>query len=288
MKIALGTVQFGLDYGISNNSGKVNFDEVEKIMTYAKQHKIELLDTAIGYGVSEDVIGLYNKENNHHKLKIITKIPDLNSSTETIARMLDNSLVRLSCEQVYALLFHKSSDIDCNTYKQLTLLKDQGKTKKIGVSVYSPEQAFYIASHFDIDLIQLPLNVFDQRFIESGCLEFLKSKGIEIHARSLFLQGLLLQPLTLIDPYFRPHTNLLKTFSELCLKHKLSALDVTTSLVHSIDYIDKFVIGVCSQKQLAEILKSYDKTADIKLDIKSLSSKDESLINPSLWKLQKT
>ena len=287
MKIALGTVQFGLDYGISNQCGKVTFDEVQKILNFAKKHNINYLDTAMGYGVSEKVIGLYLNNNNNKKFEIITKIPDVEQSTISINNMLKQALVRLSCDRIYALLLHTPTNINKKTYEQLLKLKEQGKIKKLGVSIYSPEQAFFIANKFNIDLIQLPLNIFDQRFIESGCLTFLKEKGIEIHTRSLFLQGLLLQPLNEINPYFQPHLTTLKKFNQFCLSHKLSALDVAMSLVHSVEDVDKFVIGVCSKQQLREILKSYDKTADIKLDIKELLSTEESLINPSLWKIEK-
>ena len=191
MKLSIGTVQIGLDYGISNQVGKVAFNEVQKILTFAKKHNITYLDTAMAYGLSEEVIGLYRKKNNDKDFKIITKIPDTKHSTISINDMLEHALIRLSCDHVYALLLHTAENINKSTYAQLLSLKEQGKIKKLGVSVYSPEQAFLIAKNFNIDLIQLPLNIFDQRFIESGCLQFLKDKGIEIHTRSLFIQGLL-------------------------------------------------------------------------------------------------
>jgi aryl-alcohol dehydrogenase-like predicted oxidoreductase len=285
MKIVLGTVQFGLDYGISNKDGKVSFDEVNKILDLAKKHNITYLDTAMGYGVSEEVIGRYKKSNTGQHFKVITKIPDISLHKTSMDNMLDEALIRLSCNKVYGLLFHMASNINPKTYEQLSLLKARGKIHKLGVSVYSPEQAFFIANNFNIDLIQIPLNTFDQRFIESGCLEFLQAKGIEVHSRSLFLQGLLLQPFSEINSYFQPHFKPLKEFNDFCLSHELSALDIALSLVHSVKNVDKFVIGVCSQHQLAEILKSYGKTAGLKLDIEKFSSRAESLINPSLWKV---
>jgi len=287
MKIALGTVQFGLDYGVSNPNGKVAFDEVESILNFAKKHGVTYLDTAMGYGLSEQVIGSYKTNNNDYNFKIITKIPDIESHTSSIKDLVENALIRLACNQVYGLLFHTAENINTKTFEELLLLKEQGKIHKLGVSVYSPEQAFFIANNFNIDLIQLPLNVFDQRFISSGCIRFLKDKGIEVHTRSLFLQGLLLQPLNDINSYFQPHLKSLNRFNDFCLSHKLSTLDVALSLVNFVENVDKFVIGVCSKLQLSEILKSQAKTADIKLDIKTLSSTEETLINPSLWNIEK-
>jgi aryl-alcohol dehydrogenase-like predicted oxidoreductase len=287
MKIALGTVQFGLDYGISNPKGKVAFNEVKKILNLATLHEIAFLDTAMGYGTSEKTLGDYKRYSKNQNFKIITKIPSIRIKNESISNMLDKALLRLSCEKIYALLFHDASDLNLNTYKEISSLKNRGKIQKIGVSVYSPEQAFFIANNFDIDLIQLPLNVFDQRFIESGCLTFLKSKNIEIHTRSVFLQGLLLQPFNDINSYFTPYLNLIKKFHDFCSSYNLSSLDVAMSLIHSVSNIDKVVIGVCSKVQLIEILKSYEKTADIELDLRSFLSTEQKLINPSLWNIEK-
>ena len=286
MRIALGTVQFGLDYGISNYAGKVPNDEITKILNLAKLNNISYLDTAMGYGISESVIGKYRKRHNDNHFNITTKLPDISASCNSISEFLNESLSRLSCSQVYSLLCHVPENLNLHTFEELFHLKEQRKIKKIGVSVYSPEQAFSIADNFHIDLIQFPLNIFDQRFIESGCLANLKDKGIEIHTRSLFLQGLLLQPIKEINDYFRPYLSKVTAFHELCLQHNLSALDMALSFTHSIKDVDKFVIGVCSEKQLREILKSYKKTADINIESQILSSTEEDFINPSLWNIK--
>ncbi len=123
MKIALGTVQFGLDYGIANQDGRVEFNEVQKILDFAKSIDIDCLDTAMGYGVSEEVIGRYNESKKDSEFKIITKIPDISLNEKAINNMVEEALNRLCSDSVYGLLFHMAENINTKTYEQLSSLK---------------------------------------------------------------------------------------------------------------------------------------------------------------------
>src|SRR3990167_4725202 len=195
-KLALGTAQFGLDYGISNNSGKISEENAVALLSYAKYKGINTLDTAVAYGNSEQVLGNIGVDG----WEIITKLPALPEERVDIEywveRQLEGSLSRLGVNSVYGLLLHRPQQL-FEPYGQKLIsaierLKRQGCVKKIGVSIYQPEELDLIYKVMDPDLVQSPLNILDRRLIDSGWLARLRALGVEVHVRSVFMQGLLL------------------------------------------------------------------------------------------------
>ena len=197
-KIALGTVQFGIDYGINSENGQVQPEEVRSILNYAHSQNIDLLDTAPAYGNSEKVLGVANVQN----FKVVTKTRHFNnakisnSDIGLLKKDFSCSLTDLRQESFYGELVHNASDLLKSgaekLYDHLQELKQAEKIEKIGVSVYDYSQLQSILDNFDIDLVQLPFNILDRRMIDSGMLSTLRSSNTEVHARSVFLQGLLL------------------------------------------------------------------------------------------------
>ena len=191
MKLGLGTVQFGLDYGISNKNKKVNKEEAYNILNIAINAGVDTIDTAATYGDSEVVLGsvLLNTD----KLNIVTKIPLVQGETnkkQIIQESFFQSLQKLNKNSVYGLLVHHSSDLTGEegdlVLEAITDLKKSGKVRKIGVSVYDSQSIDEVLKLFTPDIIQLPVSIADQRLIRSGHLKKLKQKGVEIHARSVF------------------------------------------------------------------------------------------------------
>ncbi len=172
-KLALGTVQFGLDYGITNQSGQVTIKEVKSILDFAKENGIDALDTASGYGNSEKVLGEVGVDNYH----IITKTISLKNGVDRVIDGFYQSLDDLSQKQVEGLLIHNIQDIENKQFNvlfnKLNELKQQGLIKKIGFSTYTPEQVNFLLENFDFNIIQVPFNVFDTRLIQSGQLQAL-------------------------------------------------------------------------------------------------------------------
>ncbi len=171
-KLGLGTVQFGMPYGIANQGDRVREAELGKIMELAQRSEIELFDTAAGYKRSEEVLGPYF--NTYKKLRIVTKTPFFDSArtnsddVELLKTSFDASLRKLQVSSVYGLLFHRCTDLfrpdSQRLWAEMQRLKDQGRVKKIGVSVYTPEQLEYLLDQFPIEIVQLPMNILDQRF----------------------------------------------------------------------------------------------------------------------------
>ena len=194
-KLALGTVQFGLNYGVINTNGKVQEAEVKEMLDLAQKNNINTIDTAIGYGDSEKILG----NNKIESFNVITKIPPLQTNLnihDWVTNQIQASLIRLKKKHLHAILFHNPNDLLTSSgnklYEAVSNQKKNGLVKKIGISIYSPYQLEEISKNFDYDIVQSPLNLIDRRLEESGWLSKLHKKNIEVHIRSVFLQGLLL------------------------------------------------------------------------------------------------
>lgn len=294
MKIGLGTVQFGLDYGVSNPKGITPATEVKDILTLAWKSGITILDTAVSYGVSEEVIGQSIPEGS--SFRIVTKTPlfkkdridkaDAVRLKETFLK----SLKKVNQPAVYGLLVHHANDLlvpgGHYIWQAMEDLKGTGLVKKIGISVYSPHEIEELTEKYHPDLIQLPVNVFDQRMIQGGCLRHLKDLGIEIHSRSVFLQGLLLMPPEELPAHFNSVRHIMINYSETLEKHGISPLKAALAFVYKQQEIDNIIVGVNDRDQLRKILNAISDLNDLDhIDFSDYAIIDESIINPSLWSL---
>lgn len=282
MKIALGCVQFGLNYGVTNQQGQVQPNMVAAILRQAAVHGIDTLDTAALYGNSESVLGETLKTSS--RFKLITKLGHI-STQEEVRPALLASLARLKQSKIKGLLLHRPdvlfTSAGAGIASELESLKSSGLIQQWGVSVYNPLQAEQLLQRFNFDLIQLPLNLFDQRFIRAGTLSMLKAQGIEIHARSLLLQGLLCH--TNWPAFFHPWQGKLKQLHHQAQQQGISLIELALSFCHQNSEVERFVLGCQSQTQLNEIVAAYRSTQDIKIDYQELACFDEDLILPSKW-----
>lgn len=286
-KIALGTVQFGINYGVANQGGQVSYDEAKKIVNKAFSYGIEFLDTAIAYGESEQILG----EIGITKWKVISKLPPIPKGVSHIAKWvqesLEDSLARLNISRLYGLLLHRSQEL-CGPhgeviYDALIALKKQGKVNKIGVSIYNPEELDALWPKYKFDLVQAPFNIVDRRLAVSGWLKRLNQADVEVHARSAFLQGLLLMNELSRPAAFNNWQPLWESWHAWLKENALTPLQACLGFVMSQSEIDHVVVGVDSLIQLQEILDNIP-ISKIEFPI-YLSNNDESLINPSHWNL---
>ena len=271
-KIGLGTVQFGLNYGISNNKGITEKAEVKNILNYSKSIGIELIDTAFSYGKSEEVLGQVGVDS----FKVVTKF--LPSTHElNIEDQINTSFKRLKVESVYGLLAHRPQNIAENPeiWDYLNQLKQNKIVLKIGFSFNTPEEVEFILKRgFVPDLIQVPFNYLDNRFMPY--MIYYKNNDCEIHSRSTFLQGLFFsEPDTLgdffdeIKPLLRNLRREGKNLSEMLLGYCLQQ-----------SFIDKVIIGVNDKEQLVENINSINNC--LKLPELTISVKPE-ILSPSYW-----
>jgi aryl-alcohol dehydrogenase-like predicted oxidoreductase len=286
VKLALGTVQFGLDYGIANEAGQVSLGEAQSILSLAKENEIDVLDTAIVYGTSEEVLGKLNV----NEFRVVTKLPSLpddqNDITHWVTAQVRKSLARLRQNKTYGLLLHQSKDLLGSKGGQLIQaladLKNNGLVQKIGVSIYSPDELEVVCEKIKIDLVQSPLNVVDRRLQSSGWLDRLKDDGVEVHTRSAFLQGLLLMERSKIPQKFSRWSSLWDRWHEKLKISGSSPLSASLAYPLSLEQVDRVIVGVDSVKQLKAILEA-GSWPEYSLDTLCMISNDTDLINPSRW-----
>ena len=291
MKIGLGAVQFGVDYGVSNTHGKTTKYEVSQILQFAYENGISLIDTATSYGSSESILG---EVVTNDDWRFVTKTPNFsdNSLNSTHVNQLkesfNQSLFNLRKKNIYGLLLHSCDDLlkpgGELIFREMERLREIGMVKKIGVSAYSSKQIAAILGKFNIDIIQLPINIFDQHLFVDGWLEKLKNKNVEIHARSTFLQGLLLMPRTSIPTYFLPIKEKIELFSKSAQELSLSKLELALGYVMGINEIDKIVVGVNTIEQLREIIEATQVKVN-PMEFTDVSINNPIYTNPSLWKI---
>lgn len=287
-KFGLGTVQWGLPYGVYNPHGMTSPQTVKLILNEARNCGVEVLDTASVYGSAEAVLGA----NSIQRFKVVTKTPVFTTPhvTEFDVNQLrvtfENSLTLLSCKKVYGLLIHHAENLlvpgGDKLLTAMRQLKDHGLVEKIGVSVYDGMQIDCLLKQFKPDLIQLPLNVLDQRMLASGHLALLKNEGVEIHVRSVFLQGLLLMPLKQIPVFFEPIRPLLTRWHHAAHEQGLTVNQAAIAFVKNIPYVDNVLVGLVSLEQFRACHDDFLLGKDF--DATGLACHDPAFINPSFWK----
>jgi len=290
-KIGIGTVRFGLNYGITNPSNFTSEAEAKQIVCKAAEAGCLTIDTAASYGNSEEVLGRILPK--HAQFKIITKtLPVLNRSIDTplLQQFQSNfllSLKKLARPNVQGLLVHHGTDLLQTDGKKLFALlkslRDAGYTKQIGVSVYDSAEITAILERFKIDIVQLPLNVLDQRLLLDGTIDRLRDHGVDIHVRSIFLQGLLLQPLNNIPKYFYPILPNLYAWHQRLKANRRAAIDGALSFACNIQKIQKVIIGLDSMQQLEQILLA--DSSPLGFPISDISCDNPSFVNPAMWNL---
>ncbi len=290
-QLGLGTVQFGMPYGISNQRGQTSRDELAAILALAMRSGIHFLDTATLYGDSESALGAALSPT--HPFCIVTKAPDFGPATDTgrdaikLTQTFERSLANLRQQKVYGLLVHNADDLlrpgaDA-VWQAMRELRTQGLVEKIGASVYTAAQIDFVLAHFDPTLIQVPVNIVDQRLIQSGHLSKLKSRNIEIHARSVFLQGLLLMRPQDMPHYFHQFEPELSNYTAFLARHGLSPLEGALSFMRHVEQVDVALVGVSCRAQMQECIRAFHVARKSITDFSAAACHNEMLLNPASW-----
>ena len=277
-----------MPYGIANSSGQPSCAVVAQIVGKAKELGISLIDTAAAYGDSESVLGAVIGAD--AAIRIVTKTRPIGSATidqadvESVDRSFAASLTHLKRRTVYGLLVHEAGDLLASggerLWDWLETVKSAGRAAKIGVSVYSPNQLQQLLRRYpDIEIVQLPFNVYDQRFARSGLLDALRAQRVEVHARSVFLQGLLLIPPDRLPAQFERLRDRHAELHDLLRRSGLSPLAGALSICMRDPRLDAVVVGCESPRQLAEIAAALDGDCDLG----DFAMTDETVVDPRLW-----
>jgi aryl-alcohol dehydrogenase-like predicted oxidoreductase len=285
MKIALGTVQFGLNYGVANQAGRVQFEEVKLIISQAADQGVDTLDTAIAYGESENTLGLVGVDNWNVVTKLPAVPPDCADVAKWVSTQIAESINRLGVSQLHGVLLHHPHQLLEAHGKQLSVAlqhqKAMGLTRRIGVSIYSANELSPLISAMPCDLVQAPLNILDRQLVDSGWAKRLKDQDIELHVRSAFLQGLLLMPAHKRPVKFLPFNHVWSEWSRWLDVTGLTPLQACLGYVLGIAEVDKVVVGIDSAAQFNDILRASH--ARLSNFPNWQYPVDTDLINPGRW-----
>ena len=281
-KLILGTVQFGLFYGINNTTGKVPKSDVSEILAGAKANGISILDTSYAYGDSEIVLGeLLEKED---FFKIISKLP---RTIEKPKSIFEETIKRLKKNKLYGYLVHHFDYFRENPsiWMDIKSLQQDGWIEKTGFSLYHPSELEYLfLQNIDFNIVQIPYNILDKTF--EPYLKELKHRNIEVHTRSVFLQGLFFKPADALPEKLKPLKPYLVAMSDFCQQHNITIEELALNgVVHHPD-IDGVLVGVDNMIQLQKNIKSIWMKVPEQVSefIDNLAVKEKELLNPVNWK----
>lgn len=281
-KIVLGTVQFGINYGINNSSGQVPLDEVCTILKKSEQAGVKTLDTSSAYGISEQVLGKALKDSGT-KFNIISKYPMCDKSVRNTFRQ---SLENLSVDCLYGYMVHHFEFYQENPeiFDEMTALKEEGKILKVGFSLYTIDELEYLLEkNVKFDILQFPYNIFDRQF--EPYMQKLVENDVEIHTRSAFLQGLFFKDTNTLPDMLKPLRSYLDKVHQYCNDKGVGVEQLTFGYVLANENVKGALIGVDNHVQLeANLIVASCKLSQDDFDfIKSIDIKEKELLNPSNW-----
>jgi aryl-alcohol dehydrogenase-like predicted oxidoreductase len=282
-RLGLGTVQFGVSYGISNRRGRVPHADVVQILARAAKAGLGWLDTAAVYGDAEATLGTLREY--AKPFRIATKTA-LAKDTTTILSRARLSVEILQRKPVDLLLVHAASDLlgpeGPALWRDLLSLRDEGLFRALGISAYPADDPAALASRFQPDAMQVPVSLLDQRLLADGTLARLKDMGVQIHARSLFLQGLLFLAPNALPPSLAAAAPHLGAVRAQIAQAGGTLLSAALGFVLSRPEIDVALVGVTSVNELDEIINSAANPA-LPLDWEACAIEDPRILTPSLW-----
>lgn len=281
-KIVLGTVQFGVNYGINNTSGQVSLEEVCKILKISEEKEIRTLDTSSGYGASEIVLGKAIKET-HTFFNIVSKYP---RCEESVGCTFEKSISNLGIDDLYGYLVHHFEFYQEHPeiFDEMTALKNEGKIKKVGFSLYNVEQLQYLLDRgVKFDILQFPYNIFDKQF--EPYMPKLVEMGVEIHTRSAFLQGLFFKDTNTLPVKLMPLKKYLDSLHTYCNNRGLTVEQLALGYVIANPNVKGALIGVDNHEQLeANLTVASVKLSQADIDyISNIDIKEKALLNPVNW-----
>lgn len=271
-ELALGTVQFGLDYGLTNSSGELSDDTIVSMLDLAKQHDITLFDTAADYGNSQSRLGKLSGKTAQHRYVTKFSLP-VDDSTPTARALYRESMRELRSETLEGVLFHKLSDLDdVRVQPAVEILAEaraEGVVGHIGVSVYNRADLGKALSVFpQLDLVQLPANILDSELLNSSEIVELHQRGGKVHVRSVFLQGLLLSNLELLPPFFEKMKPALQELRRQAMMQGCKVIDLILGKMKNNPLVDAVVVGATSVNELqgiADAWRAGEHTSDFEL-----------------------
>lgn len=279
-QLALGTVQFGLDYGVAG-AGRPDAATIDAILATARRLGVDLLDTAEMYGDAETVLGRHGVSD----FAVVGKLGEITGDGADIDARLRGSLSRIGVARFHGVLLHRPAVLDgpdgARIWAALEAAVDAGLTGRIGVSTYDPDETRALLRRWPIDIVQLPLAPIDARWTDA-ILDDLKARGVELHVRSILLQGLLAMDPQARPAFFADFADVLAAWDAWRADTGLSAAQACMALTRARPQVDRIVLGVDRAAHLADLAAPGGPVPPLP---DAARSRDPRLLNPALWRL---
>lgn len=291
-QLCLGTAQFGLAYGITNKSGRVSEKQVRNLLQIAQRAGILWLDTAQAYGTAEQVLGQNLPFN--HQFQLVSKLPAQLKEEFSYKDILcwenqfQNSCRELGAIKLDAFLLHNPKDLakPGGEYLRewLISLRHRGLTNRLGISIYDAEDLKDVGIDL-LDLVQLPLSLLDQRLLQDGTIGYLRQNGVLIHARSLFMQGLILTQPDLWPSWAGAHViRHQRALMKLAENKRCNLIDLALGFAKEQEDLNAIVIGICEETQLDELIQAWSRESPWEKDEwRKWSLEDSNILDPRKW-----
>ncbi len=286
MNLIVGTANFGNNYGLTK--GKIDITKAQNIINYAKQNHINIIDTAYLYPNSYEILS----DIEIGDFQIITKTPKFSHCKnkdevlDLLQKFIKKTDIIFKLDNIKAILFHDASDllsqygdVIYQELKKVTILQNI----KIGISIYDIDELI-ILDKYDLEIVQAPVNIFDQRFISYDVVNFLQRKNIELHVRSIFLQGLLLMNLEKIKNYRPEAIEYIKKLDKVCLDKNIYRLEICLLFIKKIKSISSCLVGINDLNELQEIINYWANNDIYDINFDNLKINDTNIIDPRKWK----
>ena len=284
-RLVLGTVNFGMDYGYLGGKSRIKEENAFEIIEHSISGKIQFFDTAQDYGRSEEILGKYVLSNEQSQLNIITKF----FAGRCTENPVNRSLRKLNLRRIYAILFHDFDDYlrHPKAFQQLQENQKKGEVEKIGFSLYSPWELEQLLSWgIPFQIVQVPYSIFDQRF--DPYFAELKALNVEIHVRSIFLNGLFFQDPKVLGDHFNKVKGNLEELNNISQNLEVPISSVCLNFVRQHEYVDKLVIGVRTVPELLSNISAMSfspKLSDYRKEFDAFACNDQTILYPHKWKI---
>ncbi len=283
-RIILGTVQFGMNYGIGNTSGQPPEHEVFRILQEAKASGIETLDTAAAYGSAEEIIGEWHRE--HSAFLVNTKL--ILAADGNLEKACDDAILRLRVPRIHTLFLHRYSDLESMPWlvTDLQRLKNENKIARTGISVYTNEEAEHVLRIPEIDVVQLPYNLLDNVLKRGEIIRKLREAGKEVQVRSVFLQGLFFLPEHEIPAVLQPLVPDLRKIRQLANDNEIPLQALAMQYAFRNEHINHVLMGVDHLQHLLNNLNMLKLQIPDRVfeAVDTINVQDTRLLNPVHWK----
>jgi aryl-alcohol dehydrogenase-like predicted oxidoreductase len=283
MRLVLGTAQFGLDYGVSNTGGRTPFAEVESILEFAAANNVDTLDTAAAYGDAEEVLARAGARD--RGFRIVSKTGRLTVGVDAVIERALLSVKKLG-RPLGALLVHSAGDLALpdgeRLWDALRRLQSDGAIARLGVSFYARDPILDIVEKYRPELAQLPASIVDQRLVSDGTIAELARRGVEIHVRSAFHQGLIFVDLDKLPAKLQCKRDAIGAMQMRLASAGLPALDLALSYLSRIADIHAVLVGVTRRSEL-EAIASACRSAWPNVDASEFAVDDSLILDPTAW-----